>query len=105
MPLPVIAGGAIAAFIATVLRYMTFYVIAKVLFSLGIVAFSIVGTDLVVDYLESQIQQFLNTLPGSVGQLMLLSGFGEAIKIIFNCWVIALNIKSLKGAFKGLKFS
>ena len=105
MPLPLFAFGALFAGVAqTISRYLVPYIIVKVLLAFGVTAFSIAGSVWLTGYIESTITAQFNSIPSNVGQVMLMAGFLDALVIIFNCWVAAIQIKTIKGAFKGLKF-
>lgn len=106
MPLPVFALGAALASMGSVLaRYLVPFIIVKALVGIGVTTFSIVGSIWLTGYIETTVTNQFSSIPGNIGQILLMAGFLDALTIIFNCWIAAIQIKTLKGAFKGLRFA
>lgn len=102
MPLPLI-GGAVAGLSTVIARYLVPYIIIKVMFAFGITAFSIIGTTWLVGYIETEMNNNLGNIGASVGSVLLMAGLGEALAIIISCWTAAIQIRILKGTFRGFK--
>lgn len=104
MPWPALAlGGSIAGLVSTIGRFLIPYLIIKLLVGLGVTGFSIAGSIWLSNYVETTVITQFNSIPGDLGVIAVRAGFLDAFLIIFNCWVIAINIKIFMGRFKGFK--
>ncbi len=106
MALPALAlGAAIGGLGQTLARFLVPYIVLRVLLAFGVATFSIVGITWLLDYVETQVNQNLGALLPDLSAVLLMAGVGDAIGILLASWTVALNLKLLKGGFKGFKFS
>ena len=103
MPVPLLIGGAVSSLLAVASRFLVPYLITRIFFAIGVSFASFVGAFLLADYIESYVMGGFNSITGDVGAVLIIAGFLDALQVIFNSWVAAINIKSLRGSFKTLK--
>lgn len=103
MPLPLLLGSAASSVLAVASRFLVPYLITRIFIALGVSVASFVGASFLVDYIEAQVIGGFGSIAADVGAILIIAGFLDALQIIFNSWVAAINIRSLKGSFKTLK--
>ena len=103
MPLPLLFGSAASGILAVASRFLIPYLITRVFISLGITVASFVGASLLIDYIESQVMAGFGSIALDIGAVLIIAGFLDAFNLIFNSWVAAFNIRSLRGSFKRFK--
>lgn len=97
-------GAAVAGVSKVLSRFLIPYIIFRVATAFGIVAFSIVGTTWLLDYIDTAITNNIGFLLADMSAILMKFGFGEGLGIWVSCWTVAINIAILKGRFKGVKF-
>lgn len=101
MPLFIpLLGAAYASIAAVITRFLLPYIVVKVCLMLGLTITTFVGLDLLSDYLVTQVQSNYAGLPSDLLSIMAMLGVFDWIEIVLAAWVAAINIQSLKGAFK-----
>ena len=56
-----------------------------------------------VDYLEVEMASRMGSIGADIGAVLLMAGLGDAIAIIIASWSVAVQLKVLRGTFKGFK--
>lgn len=105
MPLFAFLGPAIAGVSVVLARFLVPLIIAKVIIALGLSAVTFVGVDLLGDYLVSQVRSASTSLGGDLINVAAMAGFFDWLEIVLAAWIAAINIRSIRGAFKQLTFA
>ncbi len=103
MPIPLLFGAATSGILAVATRFLVPYLITRFFISLGISVASFVGASFLIDYIEGEVMAGFGSIAVDIGAILIIAGFLDAFNVIFNSWVAAFNIRSLKGSFKRFK--
>lgn len=104
MPLPLLAAGAVAPVVSTIIKFMVGYFVTRLITSLGMALIVFSSVDAVAGMLTSQIDSALGGISGVANEVLSAIGFYNSINMVFSAYVSAVGIKQLRGVYNKITF-
>lgn len=104
MALPLLAAGALAPIVATIIKFAVGYFIARLITSLGMAMVVFASVDSVANLLTNQIEGALGGISGTAHEVLSAVGLYNCVNMIFSAYVSAVGIRQLRGVYNKITF-
>jgi len=105
MPLPVIFTAAgVSGLLATAVKYIVGYAIARVVAALGIGLVTFKALDVIAELIVSYVETNTQMAGGEFWHVAVAMGVPHAIKVITSAYVAAITIRQLMGIYNRITF-